>query len=228
MSSNSPWSSISDRFSPRYLWLAGWPRSCLLAFPAQIGIPSTQCLAWFLRCSALCLCAASSLSTIGSSWKNRQPLALTACNRASSETRADSSPPPSVDATADDVSRCNKSSNLAAIGKPTGVFTSTVTADAVAILKCDQCGGDMKIIAIIPASEATEALLRLPAEYLATCELVSCRSCKLSSFVRVIRKGNERRLQRIRSRAADPRSLEVVPKWQRLLGSHLQTVASIL
>ncbi len=30
---------------------------------------------------------------------------------------------------------------------------------AIGILKCDQCGGDMKIIAIIPASEATEAIL---------------------------------------------------------------------
>ena len=30
---------------------------------------------------------------------------------------------------------------------------------AIDILKCDQCGGDMKIIAIIPASEATEAIL---------------------------------------------------------------------
>jgi hypothetical protein len=30
---------------------------------------------------------------------------------------------------------------------------------AIDILKCDQCGGNMKIIAIIPASEATEAIL---------------------------------------------------------------------
>ncbi len=30
---------------------------------------------------------------------------------------------------------------------------------AIDILKCDQCGGDMNIIAIIPASEATEAIL---------------------------------------------------------------------
>lgn len=30
---------------------------------------------------------------------------------------------------------------------------------AIDILKCDQCSGDMKIIAIIPASEATEAIL---------------------------------------------------------------------
>ncbi len=30
---------------------------------------------------------------------------------------------------------------------------------AIDILKCEQCGGDMKIIAIIPASEATEAIL---------------------------------------------------------------------
>ena len=29
---------------------------------------------------------------------------------------------------------------------------------AIEILKCDQCGGDMKIIAIIPASAATEAI----------------------------------------------------------------------
>jgi len=30
---------------------------------------------------------------------------------------------------------------------------------AIDILKCDQCGGDMKVIAIIPASEATGAIL---------------------------------------------------------------------
>ncbi len=30
---------------------------------------------------------------------------------------------------------------------------------AIDILRCDQCGGDMKIIAIIPASEATEVML---------------------------------------------------------------------
>lgn len=32
---------------------------------------------------------------------------------------------------------------------------------AIDVLKCEQCGGDMKIIAIIPASEATEAILDL-------------------------------------------------------------------
>lgn len=30
---------------------------------------------------------------------------------------------------------------------------------AIDILKCENCGGDMKIIAIIPASEASEAIL---------------------------------------------------------------------
>lgn len=30
---------------------------------------------------------------------------------------------------------------------------------AIDILECEKCGGDMKLIAIIPTSEATEAIL---------------------------------------------------------------------